>query len=182
MNNQKIGFLALFPTAMPESYVGALLITDENGIPLEFKCTHSVKPTPMQKSLYGKSLLAHIGITLCGLPLLNSISNKPNILIVNTPFLLDIRNKIETPTYYACRVGEIITLNSESEETDKQRLEKTNGEYQPIVIHSHPHFKNDQNNPNHSLSELFDSFDLVEPFERIQKSIEILGNNDSKFK
>ena len=182
MDKQKIGFFSLYDTETPGSYVGALLVTDNYGLPLEFKCTHSVKPTAIQKSLYGDKLKPYIAVTLCGIPLLNSISNRPNLLFINIPFILGIRPQIEIPTLLIRRAGEAINLQSDDRvETEKERIENESGQYQAIVIQSHPDYKEDAKAHTATNNQLFNNFDLIEPFDRMKKSIEILGKNDRKF-
>ncbi len=39
-----IGFLTVEPTADNTGLIGAVLITDERGYPLEFRCTTPVRP------------------------------------------------------------------------------------------------------------------------------------------
>jgi hypothetical protein len=182
MEKQKIGFLSLFDTDTDDSYVGALLVTDDNGIPLEFKCTHSVKPTAIQKSLYGDKLKPYIAITLCGLPLLNNISNKPDILFLNIPYALGLRPEIEIPTFLIRRTGESINLQTEENVTEKQKIESESGQFQSIILQTHPDNKEELMKLNGTINHLFNSFDLIEPFDRMSKSIEILGRNDTKFK
>lgn len=65
-DNKFLGFLSIEESEEKDRYIGCLLITDLNGVPQEFRCTHPVKPTSMQKPLYGKSLVPYIGIELCG--------------------------------------------------------------------------------------------------------------------
>lgn len=180
MEKQKIGFFSLYDTETPDSYVGALLVTDDNGIPLEFKCTQSVKPTAIQKSLYGDKLKPYIAVTLCGIPLLNSISNKPDLLFVNIPYALGIRPQIEIPTLLIRRAGESINLQSNENESEKHRIESES--YQAIILQAHPDNKEEAKTMNGKINQLSNNFDLIEPFDRMQKSVEILGKNDSKFK
>lgn len=182
MEKQKIGFFSLYDTDTAESFVGALLVTDDNGIPLEFKCTHAVKPTAIQKSLYGDKLKPYIAVTLCGIPLLNNISNKPDLLFVNIPFVLGLRPEIETPTLLIKRAGESINLQSDESDAEKQRIENESGQFQAIILQSHPDHKDESKSLNGKINQLFNNFDLIEPFERMKKSIEILGKNDNKFK
>jgi len=182
MEKQKIGFFSLYDTDTADSFVGGMLITDENGIPLEFKCTHAVKPTSIQKSLYGDKLKPHIAVTLCGIPLLNNISNKPDILFVNIPFILGLRPETKIPTLLIKRAGESINLNSQENQSEKQRIEHESGEFQAIIIQSHPDYKEESTSFSIRINQLFSNFDLIEPFERMKKSIEILGKNDNKFK
>jgi len=70
-----IGFYALLSTTDNKGFVGALLITDDLGKPEEFRVTYPVKPTTLQRQLYGDSLIPHIGIELCGKPLYQALRN-----------------------------------------------------------------------------------------------------------
>jgi hypothetical protein len=98
---QKIGFLELCPTDTADTgFVGALLVTDQQGVPLEFKCTESIKPNPTQRILYGEKMKPHILTKLCGAPLLNLVTNKPTILFVSQSAFLDIRNEIDIPVLF----------------------------------------------------------------------------------
>ncbi len=46
-----LGFLSLYETTSHDGYIGSLLITDPHGIPQEFRCTHPIKPTAIQKDI-----------------------------------------------------------------------------------------------------------------------------------
>jgi hypothetical protein len=46
------------------------MVIDHRGYPLEFRCTTPVKPTPIQKIIYGSLLDQYIGVELCGKRLL----------------------------------------------------------------------------------------------------------------
>jgi hypothetical protein len=69
--NVLLGFLTLQETLNKDGYIGAILITDTGGVPQEFRCTHPVKPTVIQKPLYGDTLEPYIGVNLCGVPLVD---------------------------------------------------------------------------------------------------------------
>jgi hypothetical protein len=183
MGTRKIAFFNLYEIEGGESLIASILITDEFGIPLEFKCTQSIKPTAIQKTLYGDKMRSYIAVKLCGLPLINSINNRPEILYVNDISLLEIRKYIDIPTIFVSRAGEIINLSSVGDnENEKYKLEDTNGQFQSLVMRSSFIFKDDIKTTKELANLLFVNFDLVEPFERMLKSIIILGNNDNKFK
>lgn len=86
--NLYLGFLSLFLTMDKTGFLGATLVTDSQGVPIEFRCTHPVKPNAIQKTLYGETLTLHVGVNLCGIPLLKSLQNKPALVIVNTDYTL----------------------------------------------------------------------------------------------
>ena len=57
------------------------------------------------------------------------------------------------------------------------------GTYEPVELEYHPDYlKKDTTNSLEDIKSVFTNFDLYEPFERMKKSVEILGKSDSKFK
>ena len=183
MSKLKIGFYSLYETDIKDSYVGTLLITDSYGIPLEFKCTHSVKATAIQKALYGERLQPYIGIELCGVPLMKSITNSPDFLFVNENYLLTMRGKISTPV--------ILIARADKENQDKPEEFAKEGKllvaheynnFEPVEIQYNQDFAKDTKATLEDVNTISANFDLIEPFERMKKSVEILGKTDSKFK
>src|SRR4030042_3904194 len=132
-----IGFLSLSETQTHDAYMGAILITDLQGIPQEFRCTHPVRPTNIQKPLYGNTLLPYIGVHLCGIPIMQSVQNKPSFVLVNKQFLMDVRTGYDCPIIFIRKAGEAIDI--ESSQGDKMQSPKvivdcSNGKYQPISL------------------------------------------------
>ncbi len=183
MSKLKIGFYSLYETDTKDSFVGTLLITDNYGIPLEFKCTHSVKATAIQRALYGERLQPYIGIELCGVPLMKSVINVPDFLFVNAPYLLSMRTKVNTAV--------VLINKAEQKDAEQKTGEKSEGKiilaheyntFEPVEISYNPDFPKDVKNTSESVKTVFENFDLTEPFERMKKSVEILGKTDQKFK
>lgn len=182
--NILIGFLALYETLSHDGYLGAILITDFKGIPQEFRCTHPVKPTIIQKPLYGDTLESYIGVDLCGIPLIKSIKNEPSIIVVCKDFLLDVRRESSCPVIFIRRAGEAIDIKqSESSNTTlkRERIDCPTGRFQPIVLSSHPSFYDDIESAKETLEKVFSHLDLFEPFERMSKAIEVLAKQDKRF-
>jgi len=182
--SQLLGFLALYETSSHDGYLGAILITDLHGIPQEFRCTHPVKPTTIQKPLYGDTLQPYIGVKLCGIPLIESIQNKPSLIVVREEFLLDVRTACPCPVILIRRAGEVIDIGtSDSPETTlkRERIDCSTGRFQPIVFSPHPDFDDDMLFVRETLEIIFPYFDLLEPFERMSKAIEVLSKQDKRF-
>lgn len=76
-----IGFLTVEPTSDNTGLIGAVLITDERGYPLEFRCTTPVRPTAIQRTLYGALLKPYVSVELCGRRLLAEIQRKPMLVV-----------------------------------------------------------------------------------------------------
>ena len=60
MSTKHIGFLQLFEAE--DSYIGAILLTDLDSVPVEFRVTLPVRPTSIQRTLYGRALAPYIGV------------------------------------------------------------------------------------------------------------------------
>ena len=177
-----LGFLSLFETPNKDGKLGAILITDHNGVPQEFRCSHPVKPTAIQKPLYGNTLEPYVGIQLCGIPLIQSIKLKPNLIIVDKEFLLKVRNESPFPVIFLHRAGETMEVeSSDGSENTKQRLESSTGTFQPVIIMAHSDYREDQDSAREIIEDIFSHLDPYEPFERMQKAIEVLGKQDNRF-
>jgi hypothetical protein len=183
-SNLLLGFLALHETSSHDGYLGAILVTDFQGIPQEFRCTHPVKPTILQRPLYGEALESYIGVNLCGIPLIESIQNKPSLIVVHKEFLLGVRTASSCPAIFVRRAGEAIDIKA-SDSSDKklkrERIDCPTGRFQPLVLTPHFDFNEDITSAREILGEIFSYLDPIEPFERMLKAIEVLGKQDKRF-
>lgn len=181
--NMLLGFLALYETPTHDGHLGAILVTDLQGIPQEFRYTHLVKPTTMQQLLYGDSLETYIGVNLCGIPLIESLQNKPSLIVVHKEVLLGVRATISCPVIFIRRAEEAIDMKtSDSPEIThkRERINCSTGRFQPIVFASHPDFDDDRTSARKVIEKIFSYLDPIEPFERMTKVIEELGEQNKK--
>jgi hypothetical protein len=179
-----LAFFALYETSSNDGYLGTVLVTDLQGIPQEFRCTHPVKPTTIQKPLYGDALEPYIGVHLCGVPLFKSIQNLPSLIVVHKEHLLDIRKSLSCPVIYIRRAGEAIDVSSSDKSgasLKRERIDCSNGRFQPIVFNTHPDFSDDTTAAKEILEKIFSYLDPIEPFERMEKAIEVLSKQDKRF-
>jgi ribosomal protein L7/L12 len=93
----RLAFLASQKFEEDEAFRGAFLVTDEKTTPLEFRCTGSVRPTDLQKVLYGHILEQYVCVDLLATPLIQSFKEKPDLILVQDPLFLDLRPKIDIP-------------------------------------------------------------------------------------
>ena len=99
----RLGFLAAVEVE-GRGYVGGLLVTSQNGRPLEFQCTTPVKPDRTQEILYGKLLRPWLLGELIGRTLLDRVSIKPDLVVTGDVDILELRNHTDIPV--ACTSGE----------------------------------------------------------------------------
>lgn len=178
-----LGFVSLYPTMAEDGYMGAVLITDLKGIPQEFWCTHPVKPNTIQKPLYGDTLIPFIGVKLCAQPLLQSVRQKPSLIIVNKDYLLDVRTRDSVPVVYVRRAGDLLEVktNDEGVSRERVRLDSTSGKFQPVMLVSNPDYGDDVRIAKGLLDEAFVYLDPLEPFERVATALQVLSKQDSRF-
>ena len=157
-----IGYFLLYRLTNQRGYVGAMLVVDREGIPLEFKCTEAIRPTHVQQSLYGNKMEMYVAVKLCAIPLLKAVSNKPDMLFVNEQSFLTIREETEIPTLFV------------------RQTDNVSDDTQPaIVLMPHSQFEADK---EEELIRQSCHFDLVEPFERVKLAVTLLGEKDEKFR
>lgn len=173
-----LGFLSLFETAAGDGYLGAILITDLFGVPAEFRCTHCVKPTAVQETLYGDTLEPHIATNLCGIPLLKKIETKPALVIVNKDYLIQVRSEFPFPVLLIKRAGEAFETKIPEA---RIRLDCPTGKFQPIIVEPNPKYKDDSEVAREVLQSAFTNLDPLEPFDRMARAVEQLGKQDKRF-
>ena len=77
-----LGYLAHFVSPQ-RGYYGGLLVTDNQGVPREFRHTEAVKPNRTQVLLYGDSLEASLGTDALAPALYDALTIKPDLLIID---------------------------------------------------------------------------------------------------
>src|SRR6185437_5771603 len=169
----KSAFLGYMELDSGASYRGAILITDDWGKPLEFRCTAPVKPNAVQRTLYGQTLLPHVLVELIGAPLLSAVQEHPEVIIIQESLFFDLRHKTDTPVVRLRRQGADVKLSSDGAEKAKPLvMASESGKFDPIVMEAHWQFAGDMDYSREKLRELFGRWDLVEPFERLTKGLE----------
>ena len=59
-----LGFMTVEATPKNDGFISAMMVTDSRGYPLEFRATTPVRPSLVQKTLYGKQLEHYVGVEL----------------------------------------------------------------------------------------------------------------------
>lgn len=153
----RLGFLAAVEVD-GRGYVGGLLVTNQNGRPLEFQCTTPVKPDRTQEILYGKMLRPWLLGELIGRTLLDRVSIKPDIVITADADLLELRNHTDTPV--AC------TLNAAAPRSTTPATEL--GGRRLRFHESHQEDSKFVSNQTHLIP---GQADLEEPLERVNEAL-----------
>jgi hypothetical protein len=161
-----IGFLGIYRFEEGAAIRGAILITDTETKPLEFRVTESVRPQKFQEILYGELLNEHISVELIGLPLLSALQQKPNLIIVRDLLFLEINTKQEIPTVLMLKEDEPLFKRGAS----TKPLNPEDSGRPPVKICTLSQFEPKLEEISHRLQPIFLKRDLMEPFNRLEKA------------
>jgi hypothetical protein len=78
----QLAYLLVHSDEARSAYVGGVMVTDAYGLPLEFRYTQPIRPTRLQKVLYGGAMDGFIRRDVIGARLLKDLEHKPTALIV----------------------------------------------------------------------------------------------------
>ena len=98
-----IAYFAMRSTLCGEGHFGAALVVDAKGIPLEFRCSVPVRPSAIQTALYGDRIRDYTAFNLCGQPLLESLTVKPTVCLVESESQFDLQGYVSIPVFHAYR-------------------------------------------------------------------------------
>jgi hypothetical protein len=163
---------------------GAALVTDSRGIPTDFRYTEPVRPTKLERILYGSALDIYLREEIILGNLLDAIETKPSLWLVRDEELM-------TPIQKMSRLPAITIEPSTRAPLD------VSGQCEPTAEHGVFVFQadnisaplrliiTDENTPKLSqftdiLTAAAEEMELMEPFTRIAKAIEAVSESESK--
>src|SRR5574338_1437304 len=160
----KIGFLETYAPDDNGGIMGAILVTDAETKPLEFRVTAPIKTTNFQKTLYGDVLLEHILVELISVPLINTLNEEIDIILVKDNLFLGANNK------QGVRVVRVFG-DSDSSKGNKgvQELKGSNGK---MFVETSKKYESELGQIKDLLNEVAESRNLLEPFERLKQACE----------
>lgn len=166
MQVNKIGFLESYSTDTKSGLMGAILVTDIDTKPLEFRVTAPIKPTNFQKTLYGDVLLEHIQVELISVPLISALSGEVDLILVRDPLFLGANDKQNVRVVRIFEKSEKKNNNFVSEEIPAPW---NGGE---VCIESGKKFQSELPEIKEMLSEISSKRNIIEPFERLKLACE----------
>jgi hypothetical protein len=162
----KIGFLETYTLDDDAGVMGAILVTDAETKPLEFRVTAPIKPTNFQKTLYGDVLLEHILTELITIPLLNAISEEIDIILVRNPLFLGVNEK------QGIRVVRVLNEDERQQASKSvQEIASTNGSPK-VFIETLKKYESELAEIKSKLNSIAEHRNLIEPFERLKVACE----------
>lgn len=172
----KVGFICVRELA-ERTFRAGLLVTDSVGKPLEFRSTNVLCPDTVQGILYGGSLLATVARDLCGPPLIESIRDRPDILVADREEFLLLHTP-QLPLTYVRRSGETLEIDTGGEPNlAEEELPSTR--FQPMIVRFAPGVPEEERQAvRAALRGISGNIDLLEPFERISRALEVVHRQE----
>jgi hypothetical protein len=178
---QLIGYLTI--EAKDNYFRGAALVTDQRGIPEDFRYTEPVRPTKLERILYGGALDIYLREEVILDNLLGAIESKPSVWLVDSDELIK-------PVQKMTRLPAIAV-----EASQRSPLEHS-GQYEPTAENGVFIFQADNisaplrltvSEDNvakmaqfaQSLQAAAADMELMEPFVRMSKAIETVAESES---
>jgi len=144
------------PQDAANAFLGALMITDHRARPVHFSFVSPVRPTKVQRILYGSTLKEHVKIEVIGKKLLKDLPVIPDVLFVDVEDLLAIRQVADIPTAALSK--------SPEDESDPGRLSTLQYNTGSNIA--------DQEVIGPIVAALETYVDLVEPFTRMKEALQ----------
>jgi len=199
MDAEKVLFLDVARFEDGRVLRGGALVTDLATEPIEFRCTTPVRPTKLQKILWGARLSAHVASHLLGMPLLRSLESDYVVVAVRDEDFFEVRGNIEIPVVRLLKHGELEfdvpgksedmdSIEAEGNSTSHQQipdddsalLESGSGRFEPVVISCHKGYRDDRKRARSILRPIFRTRDVLEPFERIQRALQAIHEEEKQ--
>jgi hypothetical protein len=71
----------------PSGFLGGVLVVDEFGLPIEFRHSLALRPTRLQRTLYGASLDRYLRAAVIAVRLLDDLESRPAVILTGDPVL-----------------------------------------------------------------------------------------------
>jgi hypothetical protein len=162
----------------PVGYLGGVLVADEYGLPVEFRHTLPVRPTRLQRAIYGEALDRYIRSVVVCQRLVAGLEHRPAVVLVADPVLL---GESEPPLGHLAEsgvdpVGPAGTVEPFSGAHSGFLLQLRAGEA-PLRLVTQA--------PTHAYAELggalargAETMDLMEPMARVRAGLGLIAQGD----
>jgi hypothetical protein len=176
MEDKKLAYLMTKQVASG-GYLGAVLVCDTKGFPLEFRYTEPIIPTKIQKVLYGNNLEKYLKVDVIIDSLLKVLSSAYDLLIVSDETLLEYKDA-KSIVKLSVAQNPILSGNDKVQKvSDNEVLLRTDLNENPIRLLFPPKFKCEGpefDSVTSTLIEMGKIIDITEPLTRVHKSVDLI--------
>ncbi len=178
---QLIGYLTV--ETKSNYFRGAALVTDQRGIPADFRYTEPVRPTKLERILYGGALDIYLREEVILDNLLGAIESKPSLWLVDSDELIKPVQKLTKLPAIAVEVSQRSPLENSGqfEPTAEKGVFIFQADNISAPLRLTVSEENAAKMPQfaQSLQAAAEDMELLEPFSRISKAIEAVAESES---
>jgi hypothetical protein len=168
MDLSRLAFLETYTLDNNGGLMGAILVTDKDTKPLEFRVTAPIKPTNFQKTLYGEVMKEHILVELISIPLINAVNENIDLILVKDPLFLGVNDKQNV---------RVIRLYSKEDpkasgfDSSEEISNYVNGSTK-VYVETSKHYDQELPEIKDILNSISGQRNLIEPFDRLKIACE----------
>ena len=162
-----------------ESWTGGLLVTDRRGLPVDFRYVEPIKPTRIQKLIYGGALKRYLLMDAIAGTLLKASGSKADWIFTGENELLEL----ETPSS-----GRFVVIEPGGREPFDSRGEwhltgvgkialQVGASGQPVHLTFNSADEKETEKIADELAELSREFDFTEPLRRVREALTEICRN-----
>ena len=166
------------------SYLGGLLMTNSQGIPMDFRYTEPITPTKLQSVLYGKALEPHLREEVIQKALLKEIKTPPHMMFVEMSDLVGVFGaEAKFPVLSVQRTQEpsLVDTGASTRLSSRELLVQLGEGGSPLrVLFAQGMNQEDQDLALSKLIQAGYQMDLAEPMDRVLEALHALLQHDEK--
>ena len=165
-----------------KGYLGAVLITDYKGFPLEFKYTDPITPTKIQQVLYGEGLEKYLKIDVITDSLVKALSQDISVLFVEDDDLLVYKgSKVPIVRISTTKTSPMSNQGDFQVLKKNEALVQTTHAKSPIRLLFADNFECEGAQFESIVNMLVEAghfMDVEEPVARVQKTLELICSQE----
>ena len=161
------------------TYVGGLMVTDQHGLPLDFRYTDPVTPTRLQRALYGGVLDRYLRTEVVLRTLLGALETRPAVLITDDEALLEAAEAGRPVAVWAATNGAAIgPAGTRQDEGSGARVLQVAEDEPPLRIRVAPGDGGTRERVAEDLVRLGKGMQVREPAERVHQALDLIAAGD----
>lgn len=171
----KIGYLSA--TEVETSlFLGAAMVTDAFGLPVEFRYTEPVRASALQRVLYGSSLQRYLCREVIAETLLASLEHLPEVWIVREDLLLEPLPKMRAPVVMLepTEMAPLTDLGATLPSGESEMLVQLSLAGAPLRVRFGNREAEARQSALDALKTAAVTMDLLEPLHRLQQAIRLV--------
>jgi hypothetical protein len=163
-------------------FMGGILTVNELGLPTEFIYSDPVVPDQLQVNLYGSTLGRYVMVDVVGKGLVDASQARGVPVVVGHGDLLALATRIKRPLCYLMQsnqrpLGEVGAIRESSREEFLAQLAEVQS---PWLFRIYDRANFSLESQLSAFTECAGRFDLLEPLQRVKRTLELIKDDSAK--